>query len=260
MKNYVSKIRITIGGATSAAIAILLIVNTVFTHNASAATIVAWGDSLTFGTGAIDYGKKSYRTWFSELSGATVINKGVGGESSTQIRDRLIAPEAEELRKEFTIIWAGNNNPDATDKWVQRHIAQMIAALGHDNYLIIGVINRSTAPKDSTTWNNINIINADLKTTYGTRFVDVRPLLVSSYNPSIAQDVIDHENDVIPNSLRNDNIHLTTEGYRIVAQAVYSAYLTVIPEPKAYALLVSFLLIPVSLLRLKRIKRVRHDS
>jgi lysophospholipase L1-like esterase len=215
-----------------------------FTHAATAATVVAWGDSLTYGTGA-DHpgdGEKHYRKWFAEFSGATVINQGVGGETSGQIRTRLIAETATGLRNEFIIIWAGNNNPDATDKWVQRHIAEMVAALPHQDYLIVGVINRSTAPAGSATWNNINIINADLKTTWGIHFVDIRPLLVSSWNQNVAQDVIDYGNDVIPSSLRAllpsgdpDAIHLNTEGYRIVAQAIYNSYLTLtmIPEPAA---------------------------
>lgn len=114
----------------------------------------------------------------------------------------------------------------------------MVAALPHQNYLIVGVINRSTAPSGSTTWNNINVINADLKATYGAHFVDVRPLLVSSYNQNVAQDVIDYGNDVVPSSLRTDTIHLNTEGYRIVAQAIYNSYLTMIPEPAASAAIV----------------------
>ncbi len=55
----------------------------------------------------------------------------------------------------------------------------------------------------------------------------MRPLLVAAYAKDIDQDVIDHENDVVPASLRSDKLHLNTAGYKIVAQAVYDAYLKV---------------------------------
>ncbi len=57
------------------------------------ADIVAWGDSMTYGTGADrpDQGEKTWPKWFTEFSGIKVIKKGVGGESSQQIRNRMLA-------------------------------------------------------------------------------------------------------------------------------------------------------------------------
>ncbi|MDF3056378.1 MAG: hypothetical protein K0R17_593 [Rariglobus sp.] len=74
------------------------------------ADIVAWGDSMTYGTGADhpDKGEKTWPKWFTEFSGIKVIKKGVGGESSRQIRDRMLAESA--LHAEFTVIWAGRND------------------------------------------------------------------------------------------------------------------------------------------------------
>ncbi|MFA6289954.1 MAG: GDSL-type esterase/lipase family protein [Opitutaceae bacterium] len=102
------------------------------------ADIVAWGDSMTYGTGADhpDKGEKTWPRWFTEFSGIKVIKKGVGGQSSQQIRDRMLAEPA--LHKEFTVIWAGRNDYHGP-KWVKKHIADMVAALNHDHSLIVGI-------------------------------------------------------------------------------------------------------------------------
>lgn len=198
------------------------------------ADIVAWGDSMTYGTGA-DHpskGEKTWPKWFTEFSGIKVIKKGVGGESSKQIRDRMLAEPA--LHKEFTVIWAGRNNYPGP-AWVKTHIAEMVAALKHENYLVIGITNSTAEPKGSERLKIMDTLNADLKATYGIRFVDVRPLLVAAYDKSLPQDVIDHENDIVPASLRSDILHLNTKGYGIVAQAIYDAYRKVVTDAASRA-------------------------
>lgn len=203
----------------SFACALLLVSATV----SAQADIIAWGDSMTYGTGA-DHphkGQKTWPRWFTEFSGINVIKKGVGGESSKQIRDRMLAEPA--LHKEFTVIWAGRNNYRGPE-WVQRHIAEMVAALNHENYLVVGITNNVEETKGSDRLKIMDTLNADLKATYGIRFVDVRPLLVAAYDQTLPQDVIDHENDVVPASLRSDKLHLNTAGYKVVAQAIYDAY------------------------------------
>lgn len=195
------------------------------------ADVVAWGDSMTYGTGADhpDKGQKTWPKWFTEFSGVKVVKKGVGGESSKQIRDRMLAEPA--LHKEFTVIWAGRNNYQGPE-WVKRHIAEMVAALGHENYLVVGITNGVLEPKGDRKLRIIDALNADLKAVYGVRFVDVRPLLVAAYDKNNEQDVIDHDNDVVPSSLRSDKLHLNTAGYRIVAQAIHDAYRQVaVPPP-----------------------------
>lgn len=193
------------------------------------AEVVAWGDSLTYGTGAVGPAEgKSWPVWFTECSGIDVVNKGVGGETSTQIKKRFLAEP--ELHSAFTVFWVGRNNAYATDV-VLADIAEMVVALGHDNYVIVGVTNsaseiKSADPNYPERWklHLINKLNTQLKETYGEHFVDIRPILVSSYDASQEQDVADNAQDVVPSSLRSDSTHLNDAGYKIVAQAICEQY------------------------------------
>lgn len=48
-------------------------------------TIACWGDSLTYGYGSTDNATKSYPAVLSSLTGGTVYNMGIGGETATTI-------------------------------------------------------------------------------------------------------------------------------------------------------------------------------
>jgi hypothetical protein len=61
-----------------------------------------------------------------------------------------------------------------------------------------------------------------LKAAYPDNFIDVEATLVNSYDPSLPQDVADHNNNIPPTSLRYDTVHLNDAGYTIVAGQVKS--------------------------------------
>lgn len=121
-----------------------------------------------------------------------------------------------------TIIWAGRNN-FTSPTTVKADIATMVAALGHTHYLVLSVLNANLSNEYSgqADYNTLIQLNADLASTYGAHYVDVRSYLVSLYDPLQAQDVTDHGHDVPPNSLRSDSIHLTNAGYQAVANKVF---------------------------------------
>lgn len=198
---------------------------------AAGETVVAWGDSLTAGTGGT-----AWTTQFATLSGVTTLNRGVGGNTSTQIETRFLAEPTH--FGDFAVIWAGRNNyTDPTT--VKSDIATMVSSLTTTRYLILGVINGNYGGYESVGgagYNTILQLNADLAATYGSHFIAIRDILVNSYNPLSTQDVSDFARDIVPTSLRSDNVHLNTAGYGIVANAVYSGYLA-IPEPSAVAYL-----------------------
>lgn len=122
------------------------------------------------------------------------------------------------------IIWAGRNN-FTSPVTVKADIAAMVAALGHQRYLVLSVLNGDFANEYSgqADYATLTTLNADLAAIYGTHFIDVRAYLVSLYDPNNTQDVIDHGHDIPPSSLRFDSIHLNNAGYQAVADKVYQS-------------------------------------
>lgn len=175
--------------------------------------ISCWGDSLT---------AKQYPYYLGKLNpGIPTYNGGVGGETSTQIKTRLLA--ATDKLGDVTIIWAGANNVDAEPNTVISDIAEMVAALATDKYLVLSVIGTDSATIGSGYHTDIQTVNNALSSTYGNKYVNIHQVLLDNYDPENPQDVLDIANDITPSSLRIDNIHLTAEGYEIVANAIQSA-------------------------------------
>ena len=180
----------------------------------SSVTIATWGDSLTQGTGGTPY-----PTQLTTLTGYATYNGGIGGQDSIQIKDRMLAATTKYSWP--TIIWVGRVNVTATDQ-TKADIAEMVGALGHQNYLVIGITNgeRTDEHLGEPIYDQIVQLNNDLAATYGDHFIDIRPYLVSLYDINIAQDVIDYANDIPPSSLRSDAVHFNTTGYLRIAEKI----------------------------------------
>lgn len=192
---------------------------------ASAKNFAMWGDSLT---------ASGWPATFGAIAGYSTYNGGAGGENSTQIRSRMVA---DSVRRPYNVvIWAGRNN--YTDPvTVKADIAAMVASLGHTRYLVMGVINGNYPPGENvggSGYNTIVGLNADLATLYGTRFIDIRSYLISSgladagITPT-SQDLTDIANDIVPLSLRADNVHLNTAGNALVAAKVAASLAPIYP-------------------------------
>jgi lysophospholipase L1-like esterase len=182
--------------------------------DATSSTIAAWGDSLTAGAGGTPY-----PTYLTQLCGLPVFNGGIGGETSVQIQDRMLA--ATDKHAWPTIIWAGRNDSDKPEQ-VKASIATMVNALPHTNYAVLSVLNGSGEGQGTYGYNVVAALNTDLKALYGAHFLDVRAYLVSLGNPSLAQDAADHQADIPPTSLRSDFLHLSSSGYALVANFLQS--------------------------------------
>jgi len=179
--------------------------------------IAAWGDSLTQGPTV-----GNYPQMIDQESNFAVYNGGISGETSTQIKARMLAQTSK--YGDIAVIWAGRNNW-FTPVDVKADIAAMVAALTTDHFLVLSVINSATEANPSAAYDIIAQLNSDLSTLYGSKYLDIRSILVSNYNPAYAQDVLDHAADFPPYSLLSDTLHLNTAGYRIVASEVMNKIL-----------------------------------
>ena len=67
---------------------------------------------------------------------------------------------------------------------------------------IINHNNSRSAQKGGSDYDTVISTNAALASTYGANYLDIRGILVSSYNPILPTDVTDYANDEPPTSLR----------------------------------------------------------
>lgn len=191
--------------------------------------IAAWGDSLTAGSGSTLY--HDWLTQLGLLAGRGGYNGGIGGQTSTQIAARETVDTAH--RSWPTIIWAGDNNYNDPPT-VEADVASMVSHLGHHNYLVLSLLNGDYPDRyiGQPGYNDIVSINDSFSAAYGSHYVDLRTYLVSKYDPNNPQDVIDHGNDIIPSSLRSDQIHLNDAGYLLVAKYINTTAIGVLEAGK----------------------------
>jgi lysophospholipase L1-like esterase len=188
--------------------------------------IAAWGDSLTFGTGPATV-TGGYVTDLIELYERKVYNGGMPSQTSSAIRAAMVADTAKYPYS--LIIWVGRNNI-AQQATIISDIDAMIAAAGHNRYIVLSVTNMRSEISGSANYNTIAAINAALASTYGVHYVDVRTELVNSFNPGLPQDVTDNGNDVPPNSLMADDVHMNDAGYQIIADYIVDNYSDILLE------------------------------
>jgi lysophospholipase L1-like esterase len=163
------------------------------------AVILAFGDSLTFGTGADK--AQSYPAVLAQLSARNVINAGIPGEVTAAGLRRLPAL-LDRYQPELLILCHGGNDllrrldMDTT----RANIEAMIAAASQRNIptLMIGI------PRPALMFLESAVIYNDIAAAYG----------------------LVYEGEILPeveadNRLKSDRIHPNADGYKRVADAVY---------------------------------------
>jgi lysophospholipase L1-like esterase len=128
-------------------------------------------------------------------------------------------PDTFDSESQISIFWIGGNNfydPAA----VKSDIAKAVAFLTTDKFVVLSFLNAGSEPFGTYSYGQVTQLNAELAGIYPDNFIDIRRILIDSYDPALAQDVQDHANDVPPSSLRNDDQHPNDAGYAIVAEQV----------------------------------------
>lgn len=172
--------------------------------------VAIFGDSLAY----------NLRLEFQAQVSANVDDRGTPQTSGGTLTDYLVYPD----KSRTLVIWTGHNNfrdPDA----VVNDIAGIVAAIGHDRYIVVGLVFEDQ-PDERTGGAARPLkeqVNARLAAAYGDRFIDTPALMKAWANPNNAQDRIDLANGVTPSTLRypGDLIHLRREsGERVLMNAI----------------------------------------
>jgi len=164
------------------------------------ATILAFGDSLTYGSGS-NSTTQSYPAILAQLTGLNVINAGIPGEISQYGLERL-ADVMQETNPSLVILCHGGNDIIRKLGKVQlkQNLEQMITLIQGSGaeVILIGVPNFSL------------MLNVP----------DLYPELATSYNIPI-------ELTILPKierspKLKSDQIHPNAQGYSLMAESIYS--------------------------------------
>ncbi len=133
----------------------------------------------------------------------------------------VFVPDQQATYVQGNVIWAGRND-GGLPNGLADNLAGMVSKITSGQYIVMSVINAYNESIGTASYNNTVMENASMAQAYGSHYLDIRSALVDAYDPSSAQDVIDHANDVIPQSLHavGDAIHLNEAGYAIVAKVV----------------------------------------
>ena len=162
------------------------------------AVILAFGDSLTFGTGANS--EHSYPAELARLTGLTVINAGIPGEVTAQGVRRLPAL-LDRYKPQLLLLCHGGNDllRKIGTAMTRDNIEKMISEADQRNIptLLIGV------PQPAL------------------MFLEAAPI----YNEIAEQHVLVYEGEILPqveadNKLKSDRIHPNAAGYRRMADAI----------------------------------------
>lgn len=171
---------------------------------AADAVILAFGDSLTFGTGA-NSKTESYPAVLQQLTGLTVINAGVPGEISEQGLARLPAI-LEQTKPDLVVLCHGGND--------------LIRQLGNDQLKsnldqMISLIQQSGAEV---------MLIAVPRFSIALSVPDLYAELATTHNLPIDLTIIP-EIERTP-AIKSDTIHPNAEGYKLLAEHIHKLILS----------------------------------
>ena len=163
------------------------------------ATILAFGDSLTYGSGTNSEG--SYPAQLERLSSRTVINAGVPGEVTAGGLSR-ISDTLKEYRPQLLLLCLGGNDM----------LRQKSATTIENNLKEIVKISREQGVP-------VMLIGVPRPALFGLESADFYYTLAEEMQLPLEAEIIPEI--LSKKALRSDQIHPNTKGYRLLAEAIY---------------------------------------
>lgn len=169
------------------------------------------------------------------LAGASTFTRTTAG-SAIVIPNRVpFIPVTDNWENNTVVIWSGRNDigssyTDPTtysNTFIINNIQAMIDFLKplRKRFIILTVTDTSSeyaaaGGAGAVAFNQILALNYEISRRWPRNYIDVRKILVNSYNSGSAPDVTAFNRDQVPPSLQTDGLHLNDAGNAIVAQAV----------------------------------------
>jgi hypothetical protein len=102
------------------------------------------------------------------------------------------------------VFWEGRNNYLDGPQILSDLAAQVATVPSGQNYLVMSIINDNRQDEwiGGAGYQVIVATNSNMAAKFGSHYLDIRKVLVDSYNPASVVDVSDHEHDEIPTSFR----------------------------------------------------------
>ncbi len=178
--------------------------------------VSVWGDSLTEGTGSTAVSGLPM-DWVAQLrrqrAGWPVTAKGLGGQKSAAIVDRLLADPVAG-RQWNAVLWIGTNDFDNFvgngPGWfgaIKAQVDRAIAGRSNPRLIVCNMHPRGTWTVGDTNYQAMQFVNAQMAATYGERVCDLFAALATDAGK-------------VPAASMADAIHLANPGHTTVMQAV----------------------------------------
>ncbi|GAB6009682.1 Ig-like domain-containing protein [Dysgonomonas reticulitermitis] len=149
-----------------------------------------------------------------------IFTRGDSGEEKTVSSLVQFIPDNDIKRDRITIIWYGRNNILQKDI-VLSDIQSSINYLRTDRYIVMSITNARYEPSSTIAHTQIVNLNRELENSYKEKYLDIRKILVNSYDPNNDEEAEDFKVDLIPESLMaTDGLHFNAKGYTIIAESV----------------------------------------
>jgi lysophospholipase L1-like esterase len=190
--------------------------------------IDCWGDSLTAG------GQDGTATTYPSVIASKflpevrhVANDGVGGQTSSQIITRFQAKTS--AWPLGNIFWTGTNGGDGPAT-ILSNVATMTSdvAGANGNYFVLSPLTPVTSPSGSSAYNDVITVSNGFASAYGSKYIDIRSMLVAAYNPANPVDVLNHAADVTPFTMRAKLSGTITPAILATDQSFTTSFVTVL--------------------------------